>query len=205
MKVCGFVGSPRKQGNSDILVDKFLEGAAAAQAETRKFFLADLNINQCGGCYTGCMIKPGHRCATFRDDMDMIIDAIVDADLMIFASPLYCSCYSAIMAKFFERLLPLWHVEETGAEPGTPEAYRFLGNPAKGKKAVIALVQDFKNPAVGRLALEAFEHNVGKIYMMDIVEKLHVPDVRGRGDILKKPDVLQVAFDMGKKLAAGAC
>lgn len=204
MNVCGFVGSPRKQGNSDILADRFLEGAASAGAATRKFFLADLDINQCRGCYTGCMFKPGFRCATFRDDMDMLLEAVVGADLMIFASPLYCSCYTAIMARFFERLLPLWHVEETGAEPGTPEAYRFLGNPAKGRKAVIALVQDFKNPAVGKLALEAFEHNVGKIYMMDIVGMLHVPDVRGRGDILEKPDMLQAAFDMGRKLAAGA-
>lgn len=203
MKVCGFVGSPRKKGNSDILVDKFLEGAAAAQAETQKFFLADLNINQCSGCYTGCMVKPGHRCATHRDDMDMLLEAIVGADLMIFASPLYCSCYSAVMARFFERMLPLWHVEETGAEPGTPQAYRFLDNPAKGKKAVIALVQDFKDPAVGKLAMDILEHNVAKTYMMDIAGRLHVPDVRSRGDILKKTDVLQSIFDMGKKLAAG--
>ena len=203
MKVTGFVGSPRKKGNSDILVDTFLQGAAAAGAETKKFFLADMSISQCGGCYSGCMFKPGHRCATFRDDMDMLLDTIVASDLMIFASPLYSSCYTAIMARFFERMLPLWHVEETGVEPGTPEAYRFLGNPAKGKKAVIGLVQDFKNPAVGRIALEAFEHNIGKIYMMDVVEKLHVPDVRGRGDIQKKPDELKRIFEAGKRLAAG--
>jgi multimeric flavodoxin WrbA len=201
MKVCGFVGSPRKQGNADILVDRFLEGAAAAQAETKKFFLADLNINQCRGCYTSCMLQPGYRCAVFRDDMDMIMDEIAGGDLFIFASPLYCSCYSAIMARFFERLLPFWHVEMAG-EPGTMEAFRFIGNPAKGKKAVIGLVQDLKNPAVGRIALEAFEHNLAKTYMMDIVATLHVTDVRERGDIRKKPERLQEIFETGRKLAS---
>jgi len=204
MKVCGFVGSPRKQGNSDILVERFLEGAAASQAVTKKFFLADLAINQCRGCYTNCMFQPGYRCAVFRDDMDMLMDEIATGDLFIFASPLYCSCYSAIMARFFERLLPFWHVEPGDGEPGTPGAFRFLNNPAKGKKAVIALVQDLKEPSVGKLALDIFEHNVAKTYMMDIVGRLQVTDVRGRGDIVKKLPVLGNVFDMGKQLAAGS-
>jgi multimeric flavodoxin WrbA len=202
MKVCGFVGSPRKQGNSDILVERFLEGVAASQAETKKFFLADLIINQCRGCYTNCMFQPGYRCAVFRDDMDMLMDEIASGDLFIFASPLYCSCYSAIMARFFERLLPFWHVEPGEGEPGTPGAFRFLNNPAKGKKAVIALVQDLQEPAVGKLALDIFEHNVAKTYMMDIVGRLQVTDVRSRGDIVKKLSVLQDVFTMGKKLAS---
>ncbi len=203
MKVYGFVGSPRKQGNSDILVDRFLEGAAASQAETKKIFLDDLVINQCRGCYTSCMLQPGYRCAVFRDDMDMLMDGIAGGDLFIFASPLYCSCYSAIMARFFERLLPFWQVEAGDGEPGTPGAFHFLNNPARGKKAVIALVQDLKEPAVGKLALDIFEHNVAKTYMMDIVGRLQVTDVRSRGDILKKTAVLKDVFEMGKKLAAG--
>jgi multimeric flavodoxin WrbA len=204
MKVCGFVGSPRRQGNSDILVERFLEGAAASRAVTKKFFLADLAISQCRGCYTNCMFQPGYRCAVFRDDMDMLMDEIATGDLFIFASPLYCSCYSAVMARFFERLLPFWHVEPGDGEPGTPGAFRFLNNPAKGKKAVIALVQDLKEPAVGKLALDIFEHNVAKTYMMDIVGRLQVTDVRSRGDIAKKISVHQNIFDMGKQLAAGS-
>jgi multimeric flavodoxin WrbA len=204
MNVCGFVGSPRKQGNSDLLVDRFLEGAAAAGAGVQKYFLADLAINQCRGCYTGCMLQPGHQCAVFRDDMDAVIEAMIGAGLLVFASPLYCSCYSAIMARFFERLLPLWHVEMAG-EPGTPQAFRFLGNPLKGKKAVLALVQDLKDPAAGRLALEVMEHNAAKTYMMEIAARIHVPDVRGRGDILQKAGTMKDIFEMGRALAsAGA-
>ena len=87
MKVCGFVGSPRKKGNTSILVDTFLEGAVSAGAETKNFFLAEHMINQCKGCYRNCILKQGYRCAAFRDDMDIILEEMVSSDVMILASP----------------------------------------------------------------------------------------------------------------------
>ena len=114
MKVLGFVGSPRKNGNTDILVDTFLDGASSAGAEVKKFFLTDHTINQCMGCYRKCILNPGFRCGTFRDDMDLLLEEMVSSDLILFASPFYCSSYTAIMAKFLERCLPLWDVEIAG-------------------------------------------------------------------------------------------
>lgn len=201
MKVLGFVGSPRKKGNSDVMADTFLEGASSAGSETKKFFIADHNINQCQGCFRNCMIKPGFRCAAFRDDMDMLLEEMASSDLMLFASPLYCSTYPALMARFFERCLPFWEVEIVG-ELGTMDAFKFINNPVKGKKAVAGLVQDFKNPAAGELAFKAYEHNISKTYMMDLVEKIHVTDVRDVGDIRQKTKELEEIFELGKKLAA---
>ncbi len=201
MKVSGFVGSPRKKGNSDILVDTFLDGASSAGAEVKKYFLADQNINQCLGCFRNCMLSKGIQCAIFRDDMDMLLEEMVSADLNIFVSPLYCSAYSAIMARFFERCLPLWEVEIVG-ELGTMDAFKFINNPTKGKKAVVAVVQDFKDPATAELAFKVFEHNVGRTYMMDIVDKIHVTDVRDVGDIKEKTKQLEEIFALGKKLAS---
>ncbi|MCX8043619.1 MAG: flavodoxin family protein [Desulfobacterota bacterium] len=202
MKVFAFVGSPRKRGNSDILADAFLEGAAAAGGQVEKFFLADLNINQCKGCFRNCMTKPGMQCAVYRDDMDMLLEKIASADLMLFVSPLYCATYSAIMARFFERCLPLWEVEIVG-ELGTMDALRFINNPAKGKKAVIALVQDLRDARAGELAFKAYEHNLGSTYMMEIVGRIHVTDVRDIGDIAKKKDRLDEIRALGKKLVTG--
>ena len=202
MKLSGFVGSPRKKGNSDILVDTFLEGASSAGTEVKKYFLADHNIHQCRGCFRNCMLSTGIQCAVFRDDMDMLLEEMASADLNIFVSPLYCSAYSAIMARFFERCLPLWEVEIVG-ELGTMDAFKFINNPTKGKKAVVAVVQDFKDPATAELAFKVFEHNVGRTYMMDIVDKIHVTDVRDVGDIKKKTQQLEKIYGLGKKLAAG--
>ena len=201
MKILGFVGSPRKKGNTAVLVDTFLDGAASSGAEVKKFFLAGHTINQCMGCYRNCILKSGYKCGTFRDDMDTLLQEMVSSDLMLFASPYYCSSYTAIMARFLERCLPLWEVEIVG-EMGTMDAFKFINNHLKGKKAVAGLVQDFKDPSTAQLAVKAFEETLGKTYMMDIVEKIHVTDVRDIGDIKHKTEVLKKIFDIGKKLAS---
>ena len=200
MKVLGFVGSPRKKGNTAVLVDTFLEGATSSGAEVKKIFLAGHTINQCMGCYRNCILKPGYRCATFRDDMDTLLQEMVSSDLMLFASPYYCASYTAIMARFLERCLPLWEVEIVG-EMGTMDAFKFINNHLKGKKAVTGLVQDYKDPSTAQLAVKAFEETLGKTYMMNIVEKIHVTDVRDIGDINNKTEVLEKIFATGKKLA----
>ena len=200
MNVLGLVGSPRKKGNTDIMVDTFLEGAASAGAATKKYFLADLTINQCRGCFRNCMLTPGVQCKIFRDDMDMLLPEMAASDIMLFASPLYCATYTAIMARFFERCLPLWEVEIVG-ELGTMDAFKFLNNPVKGKKAVIGMVQDFKDPRAAEIAFKAFENNISRTYMMELVEKVHVTDVRDAGDISNKQEELERIFQLGKNLA----
>jgi len=143
MKVLAFVGSPRKKGNTAILADTFLEGASSAGAEVKKFSSPIIPSTSAGVGFRKCILKPGFRCGTFRDDMDMILKEMVSSDLMLFASPYYCASYTAIMARFLERCLPLWEVEVVG-ELGTMNAFRFINTPLKGKKAVIGLVQDLK-------------------------------------------------------------
>jgi len=138
-KIIGFVGSPRKKGNTDILVDTFLQGAAEGGAEVKKHFLADLEINPCKGCFRNCMLKPGHQCPAYSDDMDMILDDMVGADILLFASPIYAGSFSSYMGRLFERCLPLLEIEVIGT-PGTRDGYRVVNALLKGKKAVIGLV-----------------------------------------------------------------
>ena len=52
MKILGLVGSPRKKGNTEIMVDTFLEGAASAGAEVKKYFLADLDHQSMPGMFS---------------------------------------------------------------------------------------------------------------------------------------------------------
>ena len=132
--------------------------------------------------------------------MDMLLEEMVSADLMLFASPYYCASYTAIMARFLERCLPLWEIEIVG-ELGSKDAFRFINAPLKGKKAVIGLVQDYKDPSTAELAVKVFEENLGETYMLDIVEKIHVTDVRDHGDINKKTEIMENIFALGKKLA----
>jgi len=202
MKVLGFVGSPRKGGNTDILVDTFLDGASSVGAQVKKYFLKDLNINQCMGCFRNCIAAKGMRCKIFRDDMDTILPDMASSDLMLFASPFYCASCTAIMSRFFERCLPAVEYE-LAEELGTWEAYKLINNPLKGKNAVVGLVQDLKNPdpCEPLLLFKAFDITLTTTFMMKIIERIHVTDVRDIGDINKKKEVLEQIFAIGKKLS----
>jgi putative NADPH-quinone reductase len=200
MKMVGFVGSPRKRGNTDIMADTFLDGAQSGGALVKKFNLAELDINQCQGCFRNCMMRPENICPRFDDDMATLIEEMITSDVMLFASPLYCGTYTAIMARFFERCLPLIEIKIVGKE-GTHDGFQWVSNPVRGKKAVIGLVQDLIYPEVGDLALEVFKKNVRKTYKIDIIETIHVVDVRDKGDIKKKESRLKEIFETGRRIA----
>ena len=200
MKVLGLMASPRKNGNTNTLVDTFLEGASSA-AEVKKYSLIDLTINPCMGCAQNCAFQAGIACKIHRDDMDELLQEVLSSDIILFASPLYCATYTSLMTRFFERALPLWHVEYI-TDPETEMQTSVNRCPAKGKKAVIGMVQDSKNPASARIAFEAFEHNISNIYRMDLVEKILVPDVRSPGDLKNKPDELDKILTLGEGIVS---
>ena len=200
MKVLGLMASPRKNGNTNTLVDTFLQGASTAAA-VKKYCLIDLTINPCMGCARNCAFQEGISCKIHRDDMDELLKEVLSSDIILFASPLYCATYTSLMTRFFERALPLWHVEYI-TEPGNDKQTPVNRCPAKGKKAVIGMVQDSKNPASSRIAFEAFEHNISKIYKMDLVERILMPDVRSPDDLKNKPGELEKIFTIGKKIVS---
>ena len=84
-------GSPRKGGNSDLLCDEFLRGAREAGNQVEKIRVAEKKIGYCSGCYY-CQ-KSGGVCAK-KDDMLEILQKMIDADVIVFASPrrLYRPC-----------------------------------------------------------------------------------------------------------------
>ena len=85
MKVLAISSSPRKGGNSDVLYDAFLKGAAESGHETRKIRLAEKKIAPCMACY-GC--AKSHICVR-KDDMAEILEALKAADVIVLASPVY--------------------------------------------------------------------------------------------------------------------
>jgi hypothetical protein len=201
MKVLGLVGSPRKRGNTNMLVDTFLTGASSG-AEVKKCFLTDLTINQCMGCAGKCVFRKGVNCKTHRDDMDELLSEVVSSDIVLFASPLYCATYTSLITRFFERALPLWHIVYE-KKTGSRKKKAVNRCPVRGKKAVIGMVQESKKPASARIAFEAFEHNIKEIYKMDILEKIHVTDVTKQGDLKRKPKELKRILELGKRAVTG--
>ena len=85
MKVLGIVGSPRKGGNTEILVEEALTATREAGAQTEIILLADKNIAGCDGC--GSCFKTG--ACKIQDDMQTIYQQLEAADAIIFGSPVY--------------------------------------------------------------------------------------------------------------------
>ena len=102
MKVLAISASPRMGGNSDILCDQFLKGAAEAGHETEKLRLSEKCISPCAACY-GCMET--HVCVK-EDDMAEIQEKMVEADVLVLATPVYFYCMDAQMKMMIDRCLP---------------------------------------------------------------------------------------------------
>ena len=100
MKIIGFIGSPRKNGNTAWAVNQIIEGAKEQGGETRVFYSNELNINPCTGCL-GCV--ESDRCIV-DDDMQEIYDALEQADVLVLGSPVYMGQMSAQAKIFTDRL-----------------------------------------------------------------------------------------------------
>ena len=100
-------GGPRnaKYSKTTFMVDSFIEGAKNAGASVETFKLKNYEINHCTGCYT-CWTKTPGECI-FKDDMTMLRKKYREADLVVFASPLYIFNVTGIMKDFMDRLLPI--------------------------------------------------------------------------------------------------
>jgi multimeric flavodoxin WrbA len=103
MKVVGFVGSPRKDGNTDVLVQQVLDGASENGADVRKFNINEMDFTGCQACG---YCKVHERCK-LEDDMDKALDAIIEADGIVFGSPIYFGQFTGQARSFIDRFYSL--------------------------------------------------------------------------------------------------
>jgi multimeric flavodoxin WrbA len=102
MKVLAISASPRKDGNSDVLCDQFLKGAAEMGHETEKINLSGKKIASCTACYSCGKTK---TCVQ-KDDMADILQKLIDADVIVLATPVYFYSMCAQMKTMIDRCLP---------------------------------------------------------------------------------------------------
>lgn len=106
MKILAVNGSPRgAKGNTERILQPFLEGAQGAGAETEVVYLKDKEIEHCRGCFT-CWTKTPGVCI-HKDDMPALLEKLREADVIAFATPLYIYTVSGMMKDFMDRMLPL--------------------------------------------------------------------------------------------------
>lgn len=181
-KLLGVMGSPRKKGNTHILISKILEGAKSEGVAGEILFLDDLTIRECDGC---------HRCwqgkgCNKNDDMNNIYPKIMESSGIVFGTPVYWYGPTALMKGFIDRFVYF----------NCPENRKMI----KGKPAVLAVPCEEADPAAAALVKAMFEKSL-RYLEMDLIGTIIVPGVTKRGEIIKKQAPLEEAYNLGIRLA----
>ena len=227
MNILAIVGSPRKGGNTDILVDYVIEGAKSQRQEVsvEKIYVNDLKLEPCRGdvsCRkTGKCIIP--------DDMAEILERIEQADALILGSPLYRGYLPGQMKVLMDRTNPL--EKEIDASQMRMPGKRALGllmsivpqklqtkmmqKMAGGmghfyrlerKDSVVVVVGAHPGYVpVMKKHLEQAAEALGSLSLMsggNIVSSVLVPGVAEKGDVLRKPESLETAVEAGRRLVS---
>lgn len=181
-KILGVVGSPRRNGNTHILVSRVLEGAKDEGAEVGLLFLKDLDIQECDGCH---VCWAGRECSK-SDDMNDVYPRIIESDVMVFGTPVYWYGPTALMKAFIDRL-SYFNCPEHRAR-------------IRGKLALAAVPFEEEDPRTAALLVAWLERCI-QYLEMNLVAKIIVPGVSEKGDILTKKDSLREAYELGGGLA----
>jgi multimeric flavodoxin WrbA len=130
MKVIGFNASPRKNANTQSLVEAVLRGAESKGAETRLINLNQLNIKGCQGC-EACKKDLG-TCFQ-KDDLSPLLKEMAECDSIILGTPVYYYQVSAQLKALVDRLYCFLNFE---LDPETWEVKEIRSFP-EGKKFVV--------------------------------------------------------------------
>jgi multimeric flavodoxin WrbA len=187
MKVIAFLGSPRKEGNMELLLKEAIRGIEDSGFNVQVFDLNSMNIQpcqDCGGCdETGeCII---------HDDMDEIYEAIRTADRIILASPIFFFALSAQTKIMIDRSQSFWCEKYLLKKP--IPAGRF------GRKGLLLLVGGMKKE-VGVQCSESCTSAFFKTVNVTEHNTLSFLGIDKKGEILKHPTALKDAYNAGKKL-----
>jgi len=182
-QILAVVGSPRKGGNTEILVSKIAEGAEAAGAHVERIYLGDLNIRECDGCHACWRGRPCSK----NDDMCQLYPKIAASDAIVFGTPVYWYGPTALMKAFIDRFVYF------NGQANRPAV--------RGKRAVVALVLEETSESTWKPVVEFFEKSLAYLEM-SLVEAIVVPGVGEKGAIWRKPQRLEEARRLGGGLVA---
>lgn len=146
-KVLGVVGSPRKKGNTHLLVAKMLEGAEAEGVATELVFLNGLEILECDGCRV-CWKRGG--CAK-NDDMIELYRKIEESDAIVFGTPVYWYGPTALLKGFLDRFVYF----------NCPENRKKI----RGKRAALAIPFEEEDESAAELIVALFERSLAYLEM----------------------------------------
>ena len=188
MKTIAFLGSPRKDGNTELLLKEAIRGVEEASGgDVAIFNLNLMNIKPCQDC-GGCE-KTGE--CILDDDMTKIYPEIRTADRIIFASPIFFFGLSAQSKAMIDRCQSFWCEKYLLKKPIPPGKH--------GRKGLLIVVGGMRKEVgveCGDATAKAFFRTVS----VSEHKVLSFLGVDAKGAILNHPTGLKDAFEAGKTL-----
>lgn len=189
MKITAFLGSPRVQGNSDILLTESLRAVEGTGHEVRIFKLNTMNIKPCQNC--GCCDEAG--ICVIKDDMEEVRSAIRESDRIILASPIFFFGLSAQSKIMIDRCQSFWcekYLLKKTIPPGP-----------NGRKGLLMLVGGLKKE-IGVQCSEGTAKAFFRTISVPEHDVLSFLGVDAKGEIRNHPTALQDGFEAVKRLIA---
>ncbi len=190
MKVLGIFGSPRRGGNTELLLEEALKGAQKEGAKVERLYLGDVSITPCKECH-GC--DQTGKCVIL-DDMQKIYPRLLEADVVILASPIFFYGVTAWAKALIDRCQSFWSKKYLLKDSS-------LGKEGKRRKGFFISVGATKGTRVFDGAILTVKYFFD-VLNADYAGELLFRGVEAKGDISKHPEALRQAYEMGRKLVS---
>src|SRR5208283_245834 len=187
MKIIAFLGSPRLNGNTEILLENAVKPAITSGHELLLFKLNLMNIKPCQNC-GGCE-KTGN--CIIIDDMTDVYQAIKEADRLIIASPIFFFALSAQTKAMIDRCQSFWCEKYLLRKPLPEGPY--------GRKGLLLLVGGMKKE-IGIKCAEATARAFFRTVSVPAHDTLSFLGIDAKGAIMEHPTAVEDAYNAGKNL-----
>jgi len=190
VRVLGLNGSPRRGGNTDLLLAQVMKGAESKGAETKAIILNDLDITPCQHC-DACFEAGVCR---IKDDMQTVYKEMEKADRIVLASPVHFLGLTAQMKAMIDRGQALWARKYILKKPP-------LGD-SRERKGLFVSVGGMKLAHLFEPSL-ATVRAFFKVTDVEYAGDLLFPSTDEKGAIEKHPTALKDAYAAGQELVTG--
>jgi len=190
VKVLGLSGSPRREGNTDILLEEMLRGAEERGAKTERIIISKLKFSPCLECH-GC--DDTGKCV-LDDDMEKVYPKLLEADCIILASPIFFYGFTAWTKVLVDRVQSLWVRKYRLKLPP-----RKAGRRRRGFFISVGAAKGARLFDGAMLTVQYFFDALG----VDFSGQLLFKGLEAKGDIRNHPTALREAFEAGKALVNG--
>ena len=221
MKVLAINGSFRREGNTDIIIDKILQGADAKGAAAEKLFVDDLKLNSCQGCLE---CRQDGVCQQ-QDGLSGVVKKIDEADVVVIGSPIYGNYVTGQLKIMLDRMMGVISRVVYVPGGGIKSVTRL---DTKKRNIIIVLTAGAPTPESADDALKLLRRMMGSLQNGGLMEEIVAIGINAKGAIMftkkewmaaarkygvqdvetyaenavaRNQSVLERAYELGKKLA----